>query len=616
MNARTYLKRIVVEEGYLDGLDLTFSPGLNALIGPRGSGKTSIIELIRYCLRIPILSRRRVQVLQAEAVLGGGRVTVFFDYRGKEIIVSRSSADNDDITKQSHQTQALILSQGEVEDVGVDPVSRLRLLDGFLPKHPSNVSEVSIASRILSATAETVSLRSSISDLQERIAPLDDLQSAFTEATEQQSALLPALASAKTQRSDLNALSKQSAILVVQREALERALHSLDVYATAIERLARDAPVMEPTASDTDTDILAPARRDLSVAADQIHGAIQHINAAMAQLTDTYHAIQHDYAVLESQMRDLRKHIDSIEAGAGAQARKVQQLQERLASLTALVSLLNATTERLNSALQQRGELLNQLEESRYNLYLSRRDVANDLNHNLAPRIRIAVERAGLLIGYSNALTNALRGSRLHLGQLIPLLVSSLSPRELLDAIDAGDVQAVRKASGITLDRARGLVEFLAKADLSELLTIPVEDRVQLELLDGPDYKPSEELSTGQRCTAVLPILLARQGIPILIDQPEDNLDNAFVVDTLVQSLILRRLHDQIIVATHNANIPVLAEADLVVSLGSDGRRGFVRSAAPLDSPASVRAITTVMEGGAEAFERRAAFYAEHSPHK
>jgi hypothetical protein len=65
------------------------------------------------------------------------------------------------------------------------------------------------------------------------------------------------------------------------------------------------------------------------------------------------------------------------------------------------------------------------------------------------------------------------------------------------------------------------------------------------------------------------------------------------------------------ILTTHNANIPVLGEADLVVLLGSDGQRGFVRHSGPLADSEVVRAITTVMEGGYDAFERRAAFYRE-----
>jgi hypothetical protein len=68
----------------------------------------------------------------------------------------------------------------------------------------------------------------------------------------------------------------------------------------------------------------------------------------------------------------------------------------------------------------------------------------------------------------------------------------------------------------------------------------------------------------------------------------------------------------QMILSTHNANIPVLGEAQKVIQLGSDGRRGFVATEGKLESPPVVQAITTVMEGGAEAFRKRAAFYKAH----
>jgi hypothetical protein len=70
--------------------------------------------------------------------------------------------------------------------------------------------------------------------------------------------------------------------------------------------------------------------------------------------------------------------------------------------------------------------------------------------------------------------------------------------------------------------------------------------------------------------------------------------------------------NSQIIFSTHNANIPVLGSADYVVQMGSDGHRGFPMVHDSLEAPAVVNAISTVMEGGADAFKRRAAFYSGH----
>ena len=93
------------------------------------------------------------------------------------------------------------------------------------------------------------------------------------------------------------------------------------------------------------------------------------------------------------------------------------------------------------------------------------------------------------------------------------------------------------------------------------------------------------------------------------MDQPEDHLDNAFIVDTIVSRICARAPEQQLLLSTHNANIPVLGDADQVILLRSDGRRGFVAHQGPLDDPVTVEAITSVMEGGIEAFRKRAAFY-------
>ena len=107
----------------------------------------------------------------------------------------------------------------------------------------------------------------------------------------------------------------------------------------------------------------------------------------------------------------------------------------------------------------------------------------------------------------------------------------------------------------------------------------------------------------------ILPVLLNTAETLLVIDQPEDHLDNAYVVDTLVRSLQARSAHSQTIITTHNANIPVLGDASNVIQLGSDGESGYELASGHLRDADVVDAITSVMEGGAEAFSRRASFY-------
>jgi predicted ATPase len=110
----------------------------------------------------------------------------------------------------------------------------------------------------------------------------------------------------------------------------------------------------------------------------------------------------------------------------------------------------------------------------------------------------------------------------------------------------------------------------------------------------------------------VLPIVLQHDERVLVIDQPEDHIDNAFITDSLIKAIRARSPHSQLIVSTHNANIPVLGDAKLVVQLTSDGRNGSVEVCSPLDDDVAVDAITSLMEGGIDAFRKRAAFYDAH----
>ena len=151
-------------------------------------------------------------------------------------------------------------------------------------------------------------------------------------------------------------------------------------------------------------------------------------------------------------------------------------------------------------------------------------------------------------------------------------------------------------------DEINGHCDSQKLKNLLELELSDIEDRPRI-LLDG---KPIEELSPGQRCSALIPIILVEGQNPLVIDQPEDNLDNKLVFDLVVD--ILRGLKEQrqIIVATHNPNIPVSGDAEQVVVFESPSKEQCcVAEQGSIDDEAIVQHIKTVMEGGDRAFEIR-----------
>nr|WP_162250436.1 AAA family ATPase [Lysobacter sp. Root559] len=115
----------------------------------------------------------------------------------------------------------------------------------------------------------------------------------------------------------------------------------------------------------------------------------------------------------------------------------------------------------------------------------------------------------------------------------------------------------------------------------------------------------NRDLSDGQQNTAILSLLLARGEGPVLIDQPESELDSSFLYTELVPMLRQAKKGRQLIVVTHNANIPVNGDAELIYALESVGGHGVPKSEGGLDREAVTQAVVDIMEGTEEAFRRR-----------
>ncbi len=109
----------------------------------------------------------------------------------------------------------------------------------------------------------------------------------------------------------------------------------------------------------------------------------------------------------------------------------------------------------------------------------------------------------------------------------------------------------------------------------------------------------------GQRSTAILSLLLAAQRDPLIIDQLEEDLDNQYVYDVVVDLIRKRKFFRQLILVTHNANIPVNGDAELIIRLGVGGALGYVQVAGSIDRPDVKEQVSLVMEGSAEAFRLR-----------
>lgn len=204
------------------------------------------------------------------------------------------------------------------------------------------------------------------------------------------------------------------------------------------------------------------------------------------------------------------------------------------------------------------------------------------------------------------------------------------TPGDWSRALLAEDLDAISSAftehGGLgseELDRMKAhFAPFIADADADvrvpsprllsvlELTEQPIDDSLVITL----NGRPVDELSPGQRSSTMLPLVALSEQSPLVIDQPEDNLDNRIIGDSLTGILSRLKERRQIVVATHNPNIVVGGDAEQVIVTNALGARSAeIELTGSIESEDIVDAVVSIMEGGAEAFSRRGRRYGLHA---
>lgn len=608
-----YIERVQVEaEGFLANLDVQFTPGLNVIIGARGTGKTSLIELIRYALNAGAFTADAAAIgnQQALAVLEGGAVTVTVNDSGVQYVITRTSSGHI-ASSGGRSFPCTVLAQNEVEAVGAQAAGRLHLLDRFRPtREGTGRSLLGLQTEIESLTQELHAAIQEGSLLREQISSLAAVPEELAAAQAEQQSILAASQATEAERSRLLKLQASTETAALEAATIEQAVHaSQTLTRTLFAAKGQTEQVLPPASSAKPDVILGPARECLAAIDRHLAAAEKLASQMMGILTEAQHRSAERRHEIDSQGRQLRQLLNSVQAGVGSATRRVAELQEQHGQLIALRKRLSQHTDVFQRLSKQRDGLYEQLDDLRSRIFSERREAADQLNARLLPLVKVSVTRSSSTAEYESAIVEALRGSGLHYNTLARLIVSAVSPLELASWVELGQHIKLANTLDVTPDRAAAIVGALRRSGVSRIVSAGIDDGVTLSLLDGRDYKTSDRLSIGQRCTVVLPVLLGHHGDPLLIDQPEDHLDNAFIASTLVPALRRRTSPDQFIFASHNANIPVLGNADRIIVMDSDGDRGYVRQSGPLDAHEIVQSVTQIMEGGPEAFSARARFY-------
>jgi hypothetical protein len=284
--------------------------------------------------------------------------------------------------------------------------------------------------------------------------------------------------------------------------------------------------------------------------------------------------------------------------------------QERLARLVTRSSQREVLRRRHDGLLEERRALLSDLEQAETELRRQLGRAVTAANAATIGAVRAkpvsSPDRARLTAVFERNVSNRRRAL------LETVQRDDFSPRQFVQEARSRNLAAAYSFT----DAQVSAIEQAGEGFLRELEEIVVERAVEVSLNVADEgqsavYKSLESLSKGQRATALLLLLLCESKSPLIIDQPEDDLDNRFIYSGIVRHLRELKGERQIVVSTHNANVPVLGDAELIVTLEGDGQRGGVKDGCTgsLDQSAVMRAAEDLLEGGQIAFDTRRHLY-------
>jgi ABC-type cobalamin/Fe3+-siderophores transport system ATPase subunit len=620
------IKSIEISGGFLAGLSLQLPGGLTCIIGPRGSGKSTLAEAVRYALLGSAgAAKQRMDLLQAN--LRGSIVTIQTapDDKSNSYVVRRSFQQLPAVTSADGRVLTDIeLDRGtflpldaygtaEIESFADESLGEKRrlLLDELISGQLRDVQlKLNDCLRQLDSNADAIKAAERlIADLKERIEEIGDARGRLA-------ALPPPPPGAEG--GAIVQASEQQQRNLRESQALDRAIQSLADFRRDVQSMLSQYQSRLRMSCSVESSVNRPITDE----------AGQILARCETSVTSAFTGIERTIVTAEEDLRPVQSRLNEAHGAQkatfdGLQAKNAvagQAVQLRTAAEQVVAKLASLERERddavglLKSRNAERETLKASYLLDREKVSRLRSSIAGELLRNTGAKVRIRVLENADTLQYRQLLTDGLRGAGVRNHEDILSQLLCLRPEHLAQLVRDNDVEEFCAQSNLGRERSAKILEaYRTNIDTYALEVTAIDDQVKIELDVSPSgeshFKDASELSRGQKCTALLPLLLARRASPLVIDQPEDNLDNHFIYETVVESVHRMKLTRQMVFITHNANIPVLGEADLVVVMNSDGRRGFIEKTGTLDECRPE--IIDLLEGGEEAFELRRKRYAK-----
>jgi DNA repair ATPase RecN len=615
---------IAWEGGFLGDTSVHFNGNLNVLVGGRGTGKSTMIESMRYTLGLEPLgeeARKAHEGVIRHVLRAGTKVSLLVrSHRPSQrtYTVERSIPNPPVIKDELGEVLTLspkdimpgveVFGQHEISELTKSREKLTLLLDRFIDHDPT------LLGRKATLKLDLERSRSRIVDVRRELKALDDRLSALPGLEETQK---------RFQEAGLEDRLKERSLVVREERILANAVERLDAvricHKELIDSLPIDAAFVSQKAleglpnalilAEIET-VLSTFSKEASVIAAQLSKALSTADAALANTKvrwdEKRKAIEDTY---EKLLRELQKSkIDGAE---------FIRLRQQIEGLRPLKERKESLNRELLTHESHRRKLLSEWEDLKASEYREIQKAAKKVSRKLNDRVRAEVTMAG----NREPLEQLLR----EVGGNVSAALERLRAREQFSLPDFA--QRCREGKESLMQHyglPPGSAERIAQAEIDlfmriEELDLPATTKIELNTApegeQHPTWQTLEALSTGQKATAVLLLLLLESEAPLIVDQPEDDLDNRFITEGVVPIMRQEKRRRQFIFSTHNANIPVLGDAELILGLAAsgEGREGHAKIApehmASIDSKPVRELVEEILEGGKDAFEMRRSKY-------
>ncbi len=611
------------EGGFLDNTSVHFNGNLNVLVGGRGTGKSTVIESIRYVLDLEPLggeARKAHEGIIRHVLSPGTKISILVrSHKPSESyytiersvpnppIVKDKSGEILDLSPVDVMTGVEVFGQHEISELTKSGEKLTLLLDRFVEHDPS------LSARKAKLRRELERSRNRILDARREIEMLDERLGKLPGLEETQKRFVQV---------GLAERLKEKSMLVREERLFSDAKDRLEPIRTLYNELVEELPIDTAFVSDKaleglpNADILLEMKtvlgslsENLAKVADQFAKNMSETDKAIAEINSRWDqkrkTIEKTY---EELLRELQKSkIDGAE---------FIQLRRQIEELRPLKDKAKILKRNLSAYESDRRKLLSEWEDVRNSQHREIARASKKVSKKLRGRVRVEVKMAGNYDPFEQLLREV--GGKLAAAFDRIREMDQLSLQEFAEHCRKGKETLMEK-----YNFPSGAAERIANADPDlfmriEELELPPTTEIELNTAadeSPPAWQKLQSLSTGQKATAILLLLLLESNSPLVVDQPEDDLDNRFITESIVPIMRREKLHRQFVFSTHNANIPVLGDAELILGLDVSGEPETGQANIATDHMSSIDSrpvrelVEEILEGGKDAFEMRRSKY-------